>query len=629
MDRIHQLPDTVANQIAAGEVVERPASVIKELVENALDAGATRIDVVIEGAGYDTIQVVDNGCGMSETDARMAFERHATSKISQAQDLYNLHTMGFRGEALPSIAAVAQVTLNTRTADQEVGTCIHIEGGRVVSQDIEMCPVGCNFIVRNLFFNIPVRRKFAKTNQTELSHMRSVFERIALVNPDVYFSFSQNGKNVRTLPKATLHQRIVDVFSKRVGDQLLSLDVDTTLCHIHGYVGRPSAAHKKNVNQYLYVNGRYMEHPYFRRAVEDAYQNLIKPTYHVPFFLYFEVDPASIDVNVHPQKTEIKFENELAIYQIIGTAVRESLARFNAVPTLDFDIDGKPDIPVFESDPLLNDVAHTPRVQVDVDFNPFRSQGRGGGSHTGQGRTETPAFGADVPSAGWESLYSGLQSSAPDLSDMQLVESSQSAEQTLFDAGEADGKLELSNQHFQYHGQYIMTPARNGLMIIEQHRAHVRILYNEYRRQMENHKGASQGLLFPEVVQLPASDAVMLEEMTDDLVSLGFDITSLGGGSFSVQGVPSDIQGVDVSQLIAEMIANAREKGTGIDFELRHRIALTMARSAAIPLGQVLSHEEMEQLVEKLFACPDPNFGPDGRTIVAILPHENLEKLFG
>ena len=365
-DIIHLLPDSVANQIAAGEVIQRPSSVIKELLENSVDAGARRIDVVVVDAGRTSIQVIDDGKGMSETDARLAFERHATSKISQASDLFSLTTMGFRGEALPSIAAVSQVTLRTHAADAELGTCLTIEGGRVVSQEVDNCPVGCNFLVQNLFYNVPARRKFLKSNQTELSNIIQEFERVALVNPNLHFTFTHNDHLMTTLLPESHKQRIATLFGKKLGEQLLSVDVDTTLCTLHGFVGKPESARKKGVRQFFFINGRYMRHPYFHKAVQEAFEGLIQPTEQVPYILYMQVDPSSIDVNIHPTKTEIKFENEQAIWQILMAAVKEALGRFNAVPIIDFDVDGRPkNIPVYNPSFPKDKYASPPKVNID------------------------------------------------------------------------------------------------------------------------------------------------------------------------------------------------------------------------------------------------------------------------
>lgn len=609
MDIIHLLPDSVANQIAAGEVVQRPASVIKELMENAIDAGASTVDVLVEDAGRTSIQVIDDGKGMSEQDARMAFERHATSKIRQAQDLYSLHTMGFRGEALPSIAAVAQVRLQTRTIDSELGTDLTIEGSQVMGQEPCSCPVGANFQVRNLFYNIPARRKFLKSNQTELNNIIQEFERIVLVNPTVSFSFSHNGEVMTKLPSSNLRQRIVNVFGKKLHEQLLSVDVDTTLARITGYVGKPETARKKNTSQFFFVNGRYMRHPYFHKAVLEAFAHLIPEGEQIPYFLYFEVDPSNIDVNIHPTKTEIKFENDSAIWQILVAAIKDSLGKFNAVPTIDFDVEGRPDIPTFDFHAAAE--VHAPRVQVDNSYNPFRSSEE-------NSKKRVPID--------WEQLYADIQK-ADSIHEPQIEDQPQET-QDMF-ANETSGSMEMSNCHFQYRGQYILTPIQTGLMMIDQHRAHVRILYERFYRQMEGQKSSSQGLLFPEILQLSPSDATLFQDMTGELCALGFDIESLGGGSFSINGVPSDLKGANPVSVLSQMIETVKEKETGIENELKHRIALVMARNASIVTGQVLTNQEMESLLSELFQCQNPNLTPTGKTIVSVLEHTQIEKMFG
>ncbi|MBQ8968547.1 MAG: DNA mismatch repair endonuclease MutL [Bacteroidaceae bacterium] len=607
MDIIHLLPDSVANQIAAGEVIQRPSSVIKELLENAVDAGAERIDVVVVDAGRTTIQVIDDGKGMSETDARLAFERHATSKIQQASDLFRLSTMGFRGEALPSIAAVAQVTLRTHTLDSELGTCLTIEGGRVTSQEVDNCPIGSNFLVQNLFFNVPARRKFLKSNQTELSNIIQEFERVALVNPAIRFTLTHDEHLLSTLSPESPKQRIATLFGKKLGEQLLTVEVETTLCKIAGFVGKPESARKKGARQFFFINGRYMRHPYFHRAVQEAFAELISPTEQVPYFLYLEVDPSTIDVNIHPTKTEIKFENEVAIWQIIQAAVKEALGRFNAVPTIDFDVEGRPsDMPVYNDAVERPAPMHAPRPVVNPEYNPFKA---------------TPPHRAEIP-AGWEALYDGVESDSQPLAPAVDTPALQFEEQL----GMSD--IERSVQHYQYRGQYIVTEVRSGLMLIDQHRAHTRILYNRYRDYLDGQPSISQGLLFPEVLQLPLSDVPLFEAVQNGLKALGFEISSLGGGSYSIQGMPAGFEGADPQKLLGEMLEALKVKGQGMEAELYHRMALTLARNAAIPGGQVLSQQEMESLVDHLFQLPEPNYTPDGKVIVVIYPHENLEKLF-
>ena len=609
MDIIHLLPDSVANQIAAGEVVQRPSSVIKELMENAVDAGASTVDVLVVDAGRTSVQVIDDGKGMSEQDARMAFERHATSKIQKVEDLFTLHTMGFRGEALPSIAAVAQVHLLTRTIENELGTDLTIEGSQITGQEICSCPVGTNIQVRNLFFNVPARRKFLKSNQTELNNIIQEFERIVLVNPTVGFSLSHNGTLITKLPASNLRQRIVNVFGKKLNEQLLSVDVDTTLAHITGFVGKPEAARKKNTHQYFFVNGRYMRHPYFHKAVVEAFAHLIPEGEQIPYFLYFDVDPANIDVNIHPTKTEIKFENDSAIWQILVAAIKDSLGKFNAVPTIDFDVEGRPDIPTFDFHSGTE--VHAPHVQVNCNFNPFRS-------NEGNRQKQAPA--------NWEQLYAEARKAEPN-QDYHIQDQT-SEKENLF-AEDTQNGMEMSNSHFQYRGQYILTPVQTGLMMVDQHRAHVRILYEKFLKQIEGQKASSQGLLFPDMLQLTPSDAVLFQDMTDELRSLGFDIESLGGGSFSINGVPTDLEGANPVLVLTQMVEVIKEKETGIENELQHRIALVMARNAAIVTGQALSNQEMESLLGELFQCQNPNLTPTGKVIVSILEHSQIDKMFG
>jgi DNA mismatch repair protein MutL len=609
MDIIHLLPDSVANQIAAGEVVQRPSSVIKELMENAVDAGASTVDVLIVDAGRTSIQVIDDGKGMSEQDARMAFERHATSKIQKAEDLFSLHTMGFRGEALPSIAAVSQVRLLTRTLDSELGTDLTIEGSRVTSQEVCSCPIGANFEVRNLFYNVPARRKFLKSNQTELNNIIQEFERIVLVNPTVSFSFSHNGTLITKLPASNLRQRIVNVFGKKLNEQLLSVDVDTTLARITGFVGKPEAARKKNTNQYFFVNGRYMRHPYFHKAILEAYAHLIPEGEQIPYFLYFEVAPSNIDVNIHPTKTEIKFENDSAIWQILVAAIKDSLGKFNAVPTIDFDVEGRPDIPAFDFQSVAD--VHAPQVQVNSNYNPFRSA-------EGKSQRQAPVD--------WEQLYANIQKAEP-IKNYHIEELP--AEKDALFPNNSQNDVEMSNSHFQYRGQYILTPVQTGLMMVDQHRAHVRILYEKFYKQIKGQKSTSQGLLFPEILQLSPSDAILFQDMTDELRSLGFDVESLGGGSFSVNGIPADLEGANPLHVLAQMIEVIKEKETGMENELQHRIALVMARNTSIVTGQVLTNQEMESLLGDLFQCQNPNLTPTGKTIVSVLEDSQIEKMFG
>ncbi len=614
-DIIRLLPDSVANQIAAGEVIQRPASVIKELVENAIDAEAQHIDVIITDAGKTSIQVVDDGKGMSETDARLAFERHATSKIKEAADLFALRTMGFRGEALASIAAVAQVELKTRTANDELGTAISISGCKVESQEVVSCPKGSNFLVKNLFFNVPARRKFLKSNQTELSNILTEFERIVLVNPDISFSLVHNDATMFSLPKTTLRQRLLDVFGRKLNQQLLPVDVETTLARVHGYVGKPESSRKKGSHQYFFVNGRYMRHPYFHRAVMDAYEHLIPTGEQVSYFVYFEVDPANIDVNIHPTKTEIKFENEQAIWQIVAAMVKESLGKFSAIPTIDFDTEGMPDMPLFNGE--QHDVA-PPKVDYDPTYNPFKADG-------------APSYAQQHNNSRWEDLYKGIDEIAPPApeEDEPTTPSELGGAPSQLNLLPEEGThMEMSSRHYQYKGRYILTSVKSGLMIIDQQRAHIRVLFDRYLTQMEKRQGASQGVLFPEVVQFPASEQVILESITDDLTAIGFDLSNLGGGSYAINGVPAGIEGLNPIDLLNNMVHTAMEKGNDVKRDVRSIIALSLAKSAAIVPGQVLSQEEMNSLVDNLFASTTPNYTPDGKVILSVIPEADIERLF-
>ena len=629
-DIIRLLPDSVANQIAAGEVIQRPASVIKELVENAIDAGAGHIDVSVTDAGKTCIQVIDNGKGMSETDARLAFERHATSKIREASDLFALRTMGFRGEALASIAAVAEVELRTKQHGEELGTSIFIAGSKVEKQEPVACPEGSNFIVRNLFFNVPARRKFLKSNQTELSNIISEFERIALVNPEVSFTFHHNGTEILNLPAIQLRQRIMGVFGKKLNQDLLSLDIDTTMVKIHGFIGKPETARKKGARQFFFVNGRYMRHPYFHKAVADAYEHLIPTGEQVSYFIYFDVDPANIDVNIHPTKTEIKFENEQAIWQILSAAVKETLGRFNAVPSIDFDTEGMPDIPAIDMAGSFGGGA--PVTSYDPTYNPFNQSSSivPPSSYSSAGKKKTE----------WEPFYQGLErherqteDTIPAFPDDMVFsgkyhETEDTAEPTIYDEHPDAVITEKAAQHYQYKGTYILTSVKSGLMIIDQHRAHVRILYDKYMDQIQKHVGLSQRMLFPDMIHFSPSEVPVLEEIMDDLTSLGFELSPLGGGTYSINGVPADIEGLNPEQLITNIVHSAIEKGCKVKEEVQSMIALSMARASAIVAGQVLSNDEMNALVDGLFSAPSPNYTPDGKTVLALMNDDDIEKLF-
>ncbi len=655
-DIIQLLPDSVANQIAAGEVIQRPASVIKELVENSIDAGATLINVVCVDSGRTSIQVTDNGKGMSETDARLSFERHATSKIRQADDLFNLHTMGFRGEALASIAAVAQVELRTRRPDDDLGTALTIAGSRFVSQEPVQCPVGCNFTISNLFYNVPVRRKFLKSNTTELNNIITAFERIALVYPDVAFTLYNNQTELYNLKAGGLRQRIVDVIGKKINQHLLPIDIDTTMCKISGFVGKPESARKKGARQFFFVNGRYMKHPYFHKAIMTAYERLVPEGEQIPYFIYFTVNPTDIDVNIHPTKTEIKFENEQTVWQILTAAVRDAVGMFNDVTAIEFDTEGQPDIPALGAMPQADISA--PKVQYNPAYNPFN---------------EPSAQRSSAAPDNWEQLYEGLssahsrQQSAPSLfgNDTGGVIQSRSnvankpfadngivlskgfskpdglnAESAEFNALSADTDMlsastepspleEKSPTHYQYKGRYIMTSVKSGLMIIDQYRALTRILYEGYIEQMQKRRPSSQKPLFPDTIHFSASDKIVVEAVMPELQNIGFELTPNEEGDYTITAVPSGLDGLDYVALVQDLVASAREKTTSAIDDINHSIALELARNAAVTYGQVLTNAEMENIVNSLFACSNFSYTPDGKKILTMLRQTDLEQLFG
>ena len=655
-DIIQLLPDSVANQIAAGEVIQRPASVIKELVENSVDAGATLINVVCVDSGRTSIQVVDNGKGMSETDARLSFERHATSKIRQAGDLFKLHTMGFRGEALASIAAVAQVRLKTRLEGEDVGTQLSISGSKFTGQEPCSCPVGSNFSVENLFYNVPVRRKFLKSNATELNNIITAFERIVLVNPGVAFTLHNNQNELFNLKSCGLRQRIVDVFGKKINQHLLPLDIDTTMCRITGFVGKPESARKKGAHQYFFVNGRYMKHPYFHKAVMTAYERLVPEGEQIPYFIYFTVEPENIDVNIHPTKTEIKFENESTIWQILAAAVKDAVGMFNDVTAIEFDTEGQPDIPALGEEGGVE----APRLQYDPSYNPF---------------TEPSSHKADRVPQDWDKLYEGLgkqdalgskslfgeenggiveskasyahggsdggilqsrrfsMDNMPDIPDLSSPVVSASTEQQAGSQPvqpDTSGPLEeKSPVHYQYKGKYIMTAVKSGLMIVDQRRAHMRILYERYLSQMGERKAVSQKVLFPETVKFTAADDVVLQRVLPELKAVGFEVTDLGGNTYSINSVPAGLDGLNYVSLVQDLVESAREKSTSAIEEINQSVAKGLARNAAVSYGQVLTNAEMENIVNDLFACSNSNYTPDGKKILTLLMQTEIERLLG
>jgi DNA mismatch repair protein MutL len=613
-DIIHLLPDSVANQIAAGEVIQRPASVLKELVENSIDAGATFIQIVIKDAGRTLVQVVDNGKGMSETDARMAFERHATSKIKNADDLFSLRTMGFRGEALASIAAVAQMEMRTRRAEDELGVLVEIAGTRVFKQEAVQCDLGTSFQVKNLFFNVPARRRFLKSDNVEKSHILAEFYRIALVNTSVAFSFFDGDEEIFQLPASNNKVRIENIFGKsakkRWQQQLLNIETSTNLVTIYGYVGKPEYA-QKSATQYFFVNGRYMRHPYFHKAVLLAYNQMIQASESPNYFIYFDVDPQTIDVNIHPTKTEIKFENEQAIWSILSAAVKEALGKFNVVPSIDFDQEGAIDMPTS----ISVENVRPPQTNFNPNYNPF-------------GTTSYKR-----PNLDWEQLYGSFEKKEEPVesnidweSNTELVVTPSFIQQEPLQ--QVIENIETRAENFQYKNRYILTGIKSGLLMIDQHRAHIRILFDSFLSQIENSKGVSQQVLFPEILELSADDALHFEQILPDLQHAGFEFEALENHSYSVKGVPAQTGTGSVIDLLLEMLDKVKTTALDPTASIHETISLSLAEASSLKAGQRLSSEEMSDLIDRLFACANHNFTPDGKKIMTIFDQDELEKRF-
>lgn len=634
-DIIKLLPDSVANQIAAGEVIQRPASVIKELVENAIDAGATSIQIVLKDAGRTLIQVIDNGKGMSDTDARLAFERHSTSKISKAEDLFSLQTMGFRGEALASIAAIAQVELRTRAKGAQLGTKIMINASKCESQEPDMCPEGSNFMIKNIFFNVPARRKFLKSYQVELSNIIKEYEKLALVNHHVDFSLSNNDKLLNKFSGGSFKQRIASLWGAKVDQQLVPLNTDTSLVRITGFVSKPEGARKRNFLQFLFVNGRFMRHPYFHKAIISSYSELIPDDEQPNYFLNFSVDPESIDVNIHPTKTEIKFENELPIWQILAAAVKESLGRFSAVPQIDFDTIDAPEIPAFND----HTVVTAPEDGVDPTYNPFKPQSKssagGGSSYHPQSAGSFGGYSSN-PLPDWEKLYQNFEKGKQE-GIASITE--QDVEDSFSDIGEVEPvnngvQAEIitpdmsSAMCMQMKGRYILSPIKSGLMIVDQHRAHVRVLFEQYIKQLDATTISSQRVLFPEVLQLTTSQNIILKELEPEMEKIGFNLAQLSGNDWSINAVPAGMENVNIKDTILQVIDEVSMGGTSITTKVYESIALRVAKSAAIPYGKTMLQEEMDTLLSKLLCLPNPNYTPDGKTIISVLSNDQLEKMF-
>ena len=606
-DIIKLLPESVANQIAAGEVIQRPASVVKELMENSVDAGSTSIAVLAKDGGKTLIQVADNGCGMSDTDARMCFERHATSKIKEAGDLFAIHTLGFRGEAMASIAAVSQVVLRTRRKEDEIGTQVTIAGSVVESQVPITCDTGTNFLVKNLYFNTPARRKFLKTNNAELKHIIHEFQRVALANPQVEFSLLHNESEIYNLPAANVKQRIVHLFGKSVNANLTTVDTNTSIVKIGGYIGKPELAKKTSGEQFFFINNRFMKHPYFHRAVMNAYEKLLPADYFPSYFIFLETDPASIDINIHPTKTEIKFEEEPAIFQIIVAAVREALGKFNLMPSIDFNTEQAIEIPPLQPDRSFG----IPQISYNSGYNPFEMERKGFENYAAKNEGDMLR--------NWEKLYTG-QSGMPGEKPVSAPDS----QQQFSIRGEHSG-----SRFLQLKNRYILTAVKSGLMVIDQHNAHERILYEKYLQSLAHNRGIAQQTLFPETIELEPSDYLMTLELIDDLQALGFDIRDFGSNTVVMNGCPADIHNPDPKGLLESILDEYKNKQADIKVNARERLIHSLAAASAVNYGKALSDAEMQDIVDRLFACENPNYSPGGNPVISILSLEEIDKKFG
>jgi DNA mismatch repair protein MutL len=609
-DIIQLLPDSVANQIAAGEVVQRPASVVKELVENALDAGSTKIQVIIKDAGRTLIQVIDNGCGMSPTDARMCFERHATSKIKQANDLFNITTMGFRGEAMASIAAIATVEMRTRKADAEVGSCLVISGSVVEQQEPVSCPVGTNILVKNLFYNVPARRKFLKSNSTELRHIMDDFQHVALGFPDVEMRLVHNDVELYNLPPSKIYNRIINILGRQESQNLLPMQSTTSMANIKGYIGKPENAKKTAGDQFFFVNNRFMKHPQFYRAVLKAYENIMPQGLYPSFFIYFEVDPASIDINIHPTKTEIKFEHERDLWPILVSTVRESLGKHNVVPSIDFQREAAFDISMLGVNaPLVE-----PTIKVNPGYNPFTNPKPAsmGNQTASAGLSASTGFELPFAPIPEQASFKTPNSPAPQMQQMQ----------TGLSATNEQGRF------FQVKGRYIVTTVKSGLMFIDQKRAHERILYDEYIYKMGAQSGIGQRLLYPYKAELNPMDATLFKAILPELNKLGFEADEFGANTFVINQVPAEFPDKDLTEWVTDILDCIKENERDFAEALRENLVRSLARFLAIPYGKTLTQAEMANLNDRLFVSQQANYAPDGKTIIAIVPIDEIDVKF-
>ncbi len=620
-DIIQLLPDHVANQIAAGEVVQRPASVVKELLENAIDANATEVKLVIKDSGKTLIQVIDNGDGMSDTDARLSFERHATSKIKTADDLFNIHTKGFRGEALASIAAISHVELKTKTHSSEIGTKITIEGSEVTSQVSAVVPNGATISVKNLFYNIPARRNFLKSNPVESRHIIDEFHRVALAHPQVAFVMIHNGSDVFNLPSGNVRQRIVNIFGNKTNEKLVPVSEETDIVKVSGFIFKPQFAKKSRGEQFFFVNDRFIKSPYLHHAISAAFEGLVKENSHPGYFLFLEVNPKSIDINIHPTKTEIKFDDEHTIYAMLRATVKHSLGQFSIAPVLDFNKDGDFDTPYEYS----NKSPVNPSIEVDRSFNPFEEDSRSG---RGNGHIAIQK----QKSSSWESLYIGLQESGPSqgtssvlgLSSFEVELESEEITGRLF----SDKGISTKEVTFQIQNKYIVCAIKSGMMVIHQNLAHQRVLYEELLKNMTVQEAVSQQLLFPLHFQFSKPKVELLKTIKEQLEYTGFVFSALENEKVAISGVPAGVLESSVEGILEQLLSDIENEVPDAGFSQNDVLAKSLAKSLAIKSGVFMETEAQEHLIHQLFACKEPSVSPDNRPVLATLEVSDLDKKF-
>lgn len=608
---IQLLPDHVANQIAAGEVVQRPASVVKELLENAVDAGANDIKLILKDAGKSLVQVIDNGLGMSVTDARLCFERHATSKIRQAEDLFSLHTKGFRGEALASIAAIAHVELKTKQDQEEFGTHIVIEGSKFISQDVAVLPKGTSFGVKNLFFNIPARRNFLKSDTVEYRHIVDEFHRVVLAHPQLYFTFYHNGSEIFNLPPSNLRQRIVNVFAGKTNEKLVPVGEETEIVDIQGFVCKPEFAKKNRGEQFFFVNNRFIKSGYLHHAVMSAYDGLLKDGSQPSYFLYLNVPPNTIDINIHPTKTEIKFDDESVLYAILRSSIKHSLGQFSVTPVLDFERDANLDPPYHYKDME----GEMPTIQVDGSFNPFSEEKESNKHYTSYKKPEI--------TANWEGLYLGLKQDTEEVKNITFEENEISS--SLFNNEEIE---QVVHKTHQIHKKYIVNPIKSGMIIVDQHRAHQRILYEQFLTNITVNLATSQQLLFPLHLYFSNAEMQLINELKPALINTGFVFEQTNEDSVVLSGLPVNVSENEASLVLDQLVSDLQDGIPDSSFSQNDTIAKSMARSLAVKRGVYLTQKEQENLVNGLFACKDPNVSPFQKITFITMRVEDLDKKF-